>query len=128
MSRNFPKYKYGDKVETEFGKKGVVKSICKTDGEFMITVSYDEGSSSVFKEAELSFTSDFTETKKEVHIGTICPMCQTKFKLTNFGAKVWKDCIPCGKTAEELCTKAAEPEEDDQLDFGLWDSGDWKTY
>lgn len=31
-----------------------------------------------------------------------CPICDTTWKKTYFGAKVWYDCIPCNKTAEDV--------------------------
>lgn len=31
-----------------------------------------------------------------------CPVCNTKWTKTAFGAKVWYDCKPCGKTAEDI--------------------------
>ena len=40
-----------------------------------------------------------------------CPVCKTELKVVAFNAKVWKDCIPCGKTLEELIeiAKATPP-------------------
>lgn len=31
-----------------------------------------------------------------------CPICDTKWTKTTFGAKVWYDCKPCNKTAEDI--------------------------
>lgn len=35
-----------------------------------------------------------------------CPICRTKWKITTFGAKIWKDCLECEDTAENLIAKA----------------------
>ena len=40
--------------------------------------------------------------------GERCPICRTKWKITTFGAKVWKDCLECEDTAENLVAKAKE--------------------
>lgn len=37
-----------------------------------------------------------------------CPICRTKWKVTHFGVKVWKDCLTCGDKAENLIAKAKE--------------------
>ena len=31
-----------------------------------------------------------------------CPVCDTTWTKTNFGAKTWYDCKPCRKTAEDI--------------------------
>ena len=129
MSKNFPKFKFGDKVETQYGLKAKVVSIIKQGGNFLVSVEDSKGSRTEHKEDTLIFDSKYLETKEKVHIGTMCPVCQTKYKITRFGAKEWKDCIKCKKTAEQLCQEAANPDtDDDQLDFGLWDVDSWKTF
>ena len=40
--------------------------------------------------------------------GESCPCCGTKWKIASFGAKIWKDCLKCGDTAENLVAKASE--------------------
>lgn len=128
MSKNFPKFKYGDKVEVEYGAKGVVKSVMKKDGKFITKVLLDSGFTFEYNEDSLKFDTEFLEPKKEVHIGTICPVCQTKYKITRFGAKEWKDCVKCKKTAEQLCQEAANPNDDGQLDFASFDADDWTEW
>ena len=39
-----------------------------------------------------------------------CPICDTKWTVTSFGANVWYDCKPCGKTAEDIVVlKSSSP-------------------
>lgn len=66
-------------------------------------------------------------------LGDKCPVCDTKWKVTAFGTKVWKDCVKCNEKAEVLVNRKEELPEVDQYDSwatmleqgfessGLWD-------
>ena len=40
--------------------------------------------------------------------GSKCPCCKEAWKVTTFGRKVWKDCLKCEDTAENIFKKMAE--------------------
>ena len=123
MASNFSKFKRGDKVKNALGRTAEVISTYKLDGEFMVHVAMDSGFRTDYKESDLKFYhKDIEHIKKigEEHIGDKCPKCQTPWTNTNFGTRRWKDCLPCGKTAEELLdnnTKATLDDPDDMEDF-----------
>jgi len=125
---NFPKFKVDDKVETQYGSKGTVESFSGTNGIFSYKVALESGITMTYKETELKFLSSNYKESSEVHIGSSCPVCMTKYKVTKFGSRRWKDCLKCGKTAEELCAKKdtyvskKDEESDSQQDFG-WYTG-----
>lgn len=127
MSRNFPKFKYGDNVETQYKLKAKVVSVIKQSGEFLVTVEDSKGSRTEHKEDTLIFDSKYLKEEKKIEIGKDCPKCSEPFKITQFGNKKWKDCIPCGKTAEELC--AIVETEDPQQDFATYSEDEaWKMW
>lgn len=44
----------------------------------------------------------------EDSFGEECPCCGNSWKVTHFGAKVWKDCLKCDDKAENLVGKASK--------------------
>jgi hypothetical protein len=102
---NFSKFKRSDRIKTKNGSVGTVLNTYRQDGKFMIHVESDSGMRTDYKEEELTFYHEDIESIKSVapeHIGDKCPICQTPWTITRFGVKNWKDCKPCGKTAEDL--------------------------
>lgn len=53
----------------------------------------------LFTELEWRFGKMAKEFKPETEK---CPVCDTKWTKTNFGASTWYDCTPCGKKAEDI--------------------------
>jgi hypothetical protein len=58
-----------------------------------------------------------------------CPVCNTKWTVSGFGAKIWYDCGPCGKTAEEITKNENNDStlfdsESDSYDLGNFE--DWE--
>ena len=53
-----------------------------------------------------------------------CPVCSTKWTVSGFGKKIWYDCGPCVKTAEELLktsnTDHLLPEASFQIELESW--------
>ena len=138
---NFSKFKPHDDVQTLYGTKGKVLKTYKLDGEFMVHVQFESGPRSDYKESDLKFFHKDISGRKYEHVrdaGDKCPKCRTPWTKTAFGAKAWKDCVPCKKTSEELTGVSSvymaetkeEPTEDDMdnwLDMlSAWDdSDDW---
>lgn len=103
---NFSKFKVGDLVETTYGIRGKVINVKKTDTSFDIRVEVAATKIElVFDQINLKFYAPEKEKKLSFEdIGDTCPVCSTKFTVTKFGANSWKDCIPCGKKAEDIST------------------------
>ena len=115
---NFSKFKRNDRVKNSNGRKGKVLDTYRQDGEFMIHVEMDSGFRQDYKESDIQFYHKDIENKKRVaddYIGDKCPKCSTPWTLTRFGAKQWKDCLPCGKTAEDLLDKNTQVDTDKEM-------------
>jgi len=126
MGNNFSKFKRGDKVENKYGGKFKVLNTFKINGKFMIQVESDSGMRTDYKEEDLKFYHADIAEKSYVapeHIGEKCPVCSTPWTITNFGAKAWKDCKPCGKTAEDLLDRSSERSSSSSSDYESTD--DW---
>ena len=106
---NFSKFKRGDKVENNYGGKFKVLNTFRMNGKFMVQVESDSGMRTDYKEDDLKFYHTDIAEKSYVapeYIGEKCPVCSTPWTITTFGARIWKDCKPCGKTAEKLLDKS----------------------
>ena len=128
---NFSKFKRGDMVKNTADRPGKVLNTYKQDGEFMIHVQMDSGFRTDYLESDLKFYHKDIEHNKKIapeHIGDKCPKCNTPWTKTRFGTRNWKDCLPCGKTAEDLLDKNTR-EEISFDDSGGWDDlmADWGT-
>lgn len=56
-----------------------------------------------------------------------CPVCNSTWKKTNFGAKTWYDCIKCNKTAEDIVVlKKSSPS--GTKEYKLGDMEDWEHF
>lgn len=106
------KFKVGDKVENHIG---VVFRVLK-----VMTVVSPGGRSFDYRlehwnkdpvlgeitisENYLSFSYETMHKTKPIvtNVGDNCPVCQTPWQKSSFGMKRWRDCIPCGKTAEDI--------------------------
>lgn len=42
-----------------------------------------------------------------------CPVCGTEWKVTTFGKQVWKDCLKCEDTRENLIAKKSSTSKED---------------
>jgi len=130
MSR-FGKFKRGDRIKTTYGSIGKILDVFKENGIQKYHVESDSGMRSDYKEDELKFHHADIESGSPVsaeHIGDKCPKCSTPWTITRFGAKNWKDCTPCGKTAEDLLdnnTKWSKKDVDNDLDAWYDVLRDW---
>ena len=105
---NFSRFKRGDKVKTTYGGTGVVERTFRDSGKFKAMVKLDSGATLQYDETQLTFdNSKMKESKSYTpeEIGDKCPICSTEWTVTSFGNKKWKDCLPCGDTAENLLEK-----------------------
>jgi hypothetical protein len=54
-----------------------------------------------------------------------CPVCSTKWTVSGFGKKIWYDCGPCVKTAEEISSTSNTdhllPEASFQIELDNWE-------
>lgn len=87
------KFKIKDKVSVN-GNKAVVIDVLKNkqyrvkfDNIFLIPPEMD------VEEDNLVFSDPNRER---------CPFCKEKWKITQFNRQIWRDCVKCKKTAEEL--------------------------
>lgn len=91
-----PKFKYGDRVIAG-GYAGKIKSIKKKDGKYICTVLFDKKS---LIPSELDYEEKYIKFENKYE--EACPCCGKRWKIVKFNMKVWKDCIKCGKTQEQL--------------------------
>ncbi len=124
--KNFSKFKRGDRVKTNYGAKCKIIGVYRKEDvdEFMYHVESDTGFRSDYKESELLFLYDDLEDKSAMtdeHLPDKCPKCKTPWTRTAFGARVWKDCTSCKKTAEELCDQGLKTSKKD-VDY---DEDEW---
>ena len=107
---NFCKFKRGDIVETTYGTVGSVIITNKTKDSFDVRIKCTDGTTMTFDEGNLKFHNKELKrnTIKFEDLGDECPVCSTEFKVTRFGAKEWKDCLPCKKTAEDIVKEVNE--------------------
>ena len=108
---NFSKFKRDDSVANNYGGKFKVLNTYRIEGKFMIQVESDSGMRTDYKEEDLKFYHADIAEKSYVapeHIGEKCPVCSTPWTITKFGTNNWKDCKPCGKTAEDLLDKSTK--------------------
>lgn len=132
---NFSKFKRGDKIINNADRSGKVLDTYKQDGKFMIHVQMDSGFRTDFKEDELRFYHEDIEHKKRIgeeYIGDKCPKCGTLWTRTVFGNRKWSDCIPCGKTAEDILDQNTKSSDYNRLDADFEDDffkllADWGT-
>lgn len=66
--------------------------------------------------------ADFKPKDKE------CPVCNTEWTKTNFGAKTWYDCKPCGKTAEDIVVVKSAKKSGDSKEYKLSDLESWEEF
>lgn len=99
----FPKFKIGDSVHIYYQTKGMVVSwFWEKDTGFKYKVSYATGTDE-FRENELKFwVNDLKESRDKVVLSDKCPICNKNWTKTVIGNKTFKDCIPCGKKAEDI--------------------------
>lgn len=57
-----------------------------------------------------------------------CPVCNTKWTKTNFGAKTWYDCKPCKKTAEDIVVVKSKSKSGDTKEYKLDSLDDWESF
>lgn len=90
---------------TGFGSHYTIKSV-KRNGKTWDYVCEDRTSySSTFAEASLKYAHTEPESLKPLSLAELpkeCPVCQSLWTKTCYGATIWIDCIPCKKTAEKI--------------------------
>lgn len=57
-----------------------------------------------------------------------CPVCDTKWTKTSFGAKVWYDCKPCGKTAEDIVVVKSSTKSGGTREYKLDSLDEWEAF
>ena len=114
-----PKYKYGDRVQVN-GHAGTVKSVrTSSSGGYECTVYFDdpnlippfmevpENHIKPYYGGTKKYEYDNRFSYKRIMNGSeYCPVCNTKWHTIEhpiFGKKqVWKDCLKCKKTQEQI--------------------------
>ena len=56
-----------------------------------------------------------------------CPICDTTWTKTSFGANVWYDCKPCNKTAEDIVV-LKKSSSSGTKEFRLGELQDWEDF
>jgi ribosomal protein L37AE/L43A len=101
------KFKYGDEVIVS-GHHGKVKSIRKDGQKYYCTVKFENN---YLIPPEMEYDQDYIKLKDSNK--NLCPFCKTRWNVTKFNMNVWKDCLKCNKTQEELLKiKQNEKEKD----------------
>lgn len=57
-----------------------------------------------------------------------CPVCDTTWTKTNFGAKTWYDCKPCGKTAEDIVVVKNKTKSGGTKEYKLDSLDEWEAF
>jgi hypothetical protein len=57
-----------------------------------------------------------------------CPVCDTKWTKTSFGAKTWYDCKPCGKTAEDIVVVKSSTKSGGTKEYKLDSLDEWEAF
>jgi hypothetical protein len=91
-----PRFKYGDRVKIA-NHTGKVISIRKKNNKYYCTVLFDKPGlippQMEYQERHIKFENSYEEA---------CPACGERWNIARFNMKVWKDCIKCNKTQEQL--------------------------
>ena len=90
------KFKYGDEVVVS-GHYGKIKSIRKDGQRYYCTVKFENN---YLIPPEMEYDQEYIKLKDSNK--NLCPFCKTRWNVTKFNMNVWKDCLKCGKTQEEL--------------------------
>jgi hypothetical protein len=56
-----------------------------------------------------------------------CPVCDTPWTKTNFGASTWYDCTPCGKKAEDIVV-VKEESSSGTREYKLSELEEWERF
>ena len=91
------KFKYGDKVITHAGHAGKIVSVTKRTTGYWCTVKFDNDKLIPSEYDYPEYYVEFSSPNQEE-----CPICSTKWTITKFNSKEWKDCKVCKRTSEEL--------------------------
>jgi tRNA(Ile2) C34 agmatinyltransferase TiaS len=113
------KFKRGDIVITLANTKGKVIDIKYNKGIPKIRIEYLKSKiKTIFREDELTLHHECLEgLEKRVEVTTDkCPVCGTAWTETRFGFSEWKDCLKCGKRAEDLMDKKSV-DKTDEIDY-----------
>jgi hypothetical protein len=90
------KFKYGDKVLAGH-HKGKVVSVRFVNSTYLCAVRFDDlkliPREMEYEEFYLKFQHEWDE---------VCPSCGDRWNISKFRMHVWKDCLKCKKTQEEL--------------------------
>lgn len=57
-----------------------------------------------------------------------CPVCDTNWTKTNFGARTWYDCKPCGKTAEDIVVVKNKTKSGGTKEYKLDSLDEWEAF
>ena len=112
------KFKTGDIIRTIGDSKARVMSSSvkvthNSDGtidrvnmvEVEIIGGHRDGELASYEESSMSFdVTAFAEQNSNVTITDACPKCGSEWHVSGF-TKEWKDCLKCGKRAEDLCAE-----------------------
>jgi len=103
----FPKYKRGDRVVTRGGTRATITKWTPDNGKNKYLVEANDGFFKLtYEESELKFdTNELKEDKITVEMGTHCPKCHSKWKITPIGTKKYYDCTICKEKAEDILAK-----------------------
>ena len=113
-SMKFPKYKRGDSVQTVYGSRATIKEWLKGSlGEDRYKIQYKDTPTMVeVPETDLKFdTTDLKDAPKNKNVGSHCPKCHSKWKITHIGTTKYYDCTKCNKKAEDILSSEASPKE-----------------
>lgn len=114
------KFKYGDKVHVN-GHEGKIVSIKKQGTKYMCRVKFDN---KYLLPSEMDYEENLL--KEIVNPEDRCPCCYTKWTVTKFNNKTWKDCKKCNKTEEVILKETKNKGSDNYWD---WDyKGEDITY
>lgn len=91
-----PRFRNGDKVIAQVHKGKIVAVTRDHKGKYTYTVKFND---TKLIPPEMDYPEQYLKPDGDEEV---CPFCKTKWTVSRFNAKTWKDCRKCNKTSEAI--------------------------